>query len=552
MSRSVVSRPSSPLSPGSGANTLPTGGPSNASLATEGGRAGRWLSLLTYLMVGGALVLFALWAINPTPCSDLWWQMKTGELIWNERAIPRTDRFSFLAEGRPWIIQEWGSEVMFYLLFTKVGPSSLVLFKMLAFAAALGLGLAAAWTRCRGALTAIVTALLVGYSTQYFADMRPQMLTYVFLASLLLLLERDRSVPGSRARWLLPPLMLLWVNFHAGFMAGVSVLLATIAGDAIEAWLVRRRSTGIAGPQSHEAASLEGSCPTLPRWRRLVLPAVLAVLATCVNPYGAEIYLYPFTLLRHQSMLNFVQEWFSPDFHDNWMRGYEICLFLAAAVLVGSRRSKRPADMLLLLFWAHHSLQSRRHIPVFLIVALPVLADHLAGCGERALCWLRDGGWRPSVSALRAATAAVLIMGIGLGVARAASTLPRGDLFEYSGGLWFYPRAACDVIEKNNWSGRMYNEFDWGGYCIWRFYPRQQVFVDGRCEVYFDGAWENHQAVHYAQPDWADRLRIARVDTLLVKPESYLNQALTTSREWVRVYADPISQVYRRKQPFER
>jgi hypothetical protein len=119
-------------------------------------------------------VLFALWAINPTPCSDLWWQMKTGELIWNERAIPRTDRFSFMAEGRPWIIQEWASEVMFYLLFTKIGPSSLVLFKMLAFAAALGLGLAAAWTRCRGALTAIATALLVGYSTQFFADMRPQ------------------------------------------------------------------------------------------------------------------------------------------------------------------------------------------------------------------------------------------------------------------------------------------------------------------------------------------------------------------------------------------
>ena len=33
-----------------------------------------------------ALVLFALWAFNPVPCSDLWWQLKTGELTISHRA----------------------------------------------------------------------------------------------------------------------------------------------------------------------------------------------------------------------------------------------------------------------------------------------------------------------------------------------------------------------------------------------------------------------------------------------------------------------------------
>ena len=79
----------------------------------------------------------------------------------------------------------------------------------------------------------------------------------------------------------------------------------------------------------------------------------------------------------------------------------------------------------------------------------------------------------------------------------------------------------------------------------------QQVFIDGRCEVYFNGAWENHQAIHYAQADWDARLRDARVDTLLVNPDSYLNRVLPTAPEWVRVYADPLALVYRRKQPFE-
>ena len=119
--------------------------------------------------------------------------------------------------------------------------------KMLAFAAAMGLGLAAAWTRSRNGLVAAAAALVVGYAAHYFADMRPQMMTYLFLALLLLILERDRSIPGSRARWLVPPLMLLWVNFHAGFMAGVTVLLAAAVGEGLEAWLRRRRALALSG-----------------------------------------------------------------------------------------------------------------------------------------------------------------------------------------------------------------------------------------------------------------------------------------------------------------
>jgi hypothetical protein len=493
-----------------------------------------------YFLVAGALVLFALWAINPLPCSDLWWQMKTGELIWTERSIPRADRFSFMAAGRPWIIQEWASEVLFFLLFTRCSPAALVLFKMLTFAAAMGLGMAAAWTRCRKPLVALLSALLVAFSAQFFADMRPQMISYLCLAALLLLLERDRARPGSGARWLLPPLMLLWVNFHAAFMAGVTVLLATLAGDALEGWLSRgaHRSGGSAERNDNQA-----------RWRRLLLPTGLALLAICLNPYGPAIFLYPFTLLRHNSMINFVQEWFSPDFHAGYLKGYELCLFLLPTLLLLSRRPKRPGDMLLLLFWAYQSLQSRRHVPVFLIILLPVLADHLAGTLEQAVEWLRATGRRLAFRRARGLATTALALLVAGGIAQAGATLPRGDLFEYSAGLFFFPRAACDFIERQGWSGRMYNEFDWGGYCIWRFYPRQQVFIDGRCEVYFQGAWENHQAVHYAQADWEERLRAAGVDTLLINPNSYLNRVMPTSHEWVKVYADPEAIVYRRKRP---
>jgi hypothetical protein len=516
----------------------------------EDGRLLPSTQLLFYLLVGGTLVLFALWAINPVPCSDLWWQMKTGELIWTERAIPSTDRFSFMAVGRPWIIQEWATEVLFFLLYTKLGSWALVVFKMLTFAAAMGLGMAAAWTRCRNGSTAIATALLIGWAGHYFADMRPQMLSYFLLAALLLILERDRAVAGSRARWLIPPLMLLWANCHAGFMAGVTVLLALLAGGVIETWILHR-TTRRGGPESEIHSR---STP------RLLAPVLVALLAICVNPNGPSIFIYPFTLLRHNSMINFVQEWFSPDFHAEYMSGYELCLFLLPAALLLSRRPKRAADLLLLAIWAHQSLQSRRHVPIFLILALPILAEHLAGAGERLrelrLSWAAarpatgvQGRWISPAFRVPAALCGLVVL-VGSGIAVEARSLPTTSLFDYSAGVAFFPRAACDFIEHQRWTGRIYNEFDWGGYCIWRFYPRQQVFIDGRCEVYFDGAWEDHQAVHYAQADWEQRLRAVQVDTLLVNPASYLNRVLPVSNEWRRLYADPIAMVYRRKQPF--
>src|SRR5690242_20193591 len=55
--------------------------------------------------------------------SDLWWHLKTGELIWNTHVIPRVDSFSFTANGHPWTAQEWLSELSIYG-FWKLGANT--------------------------------------------------------------------------------------------------------------------------------------------------------------------------------------------------------------------------------------------------------------------------------------------------------------------------------------------------------------------------------------------------------------------------------------------
>src|SRR5262249_60330877 len=132
------------------------------------------------------------------------------------------------------------------------------------------------------------------------------------------------------------------------------------------------------------------------RLRPLAWVTGLSFLAALVNPAGIGAYLYPFTLMGHQRMLDTIAEWFSPNFHYLWLRPYELLVLLLIAGLGLSRaRGGRLAtgdlaDLLLAVALVHASLYSTRHVPVFTVVATPLIAGHLAVALAAAGAWLRE------------------------------------------------------------------------------------------------------------------------------------------------------------------
>src|SRR5207344_1288735 len=93
-----------------------------------------------------------------------------------------------------------------------------------------------------------------------------------------------------------------------------------------------------------------------------------------VNPYGWRIYLYPFETLHSAAMQRFIQEWFSPNFHDPASLPL---LLMLLALIVGtafSPRRLRLRNLLLLLVTIPAALRSLRHIPILMLVLVPVVA----------------------------------------------------------------------------------------------------------------------------------------------------------------------------------
>ncbi|OQY96647.1 MAG: hypothetical protein B6D41_04895, partial [Chloroflexi bacterium UTCFX4] len=101
-------------------------------------------------------------------------------------------------------------------------------------------------------------------------------------------------------------------------------------------------------------------------------------LAVLVNPNGARMFIYPFETLTSPAMQRYIQEWFSPDFHQTeWLPFAFLIVSLLATTLLA--RARVPlAHILLLCALGLLALRSARNIPLFVLVAIPVLSAQLA------------------------------------------------------------------------------------------------------------------------------------------------------------------------------
>src|SRR6202163_3790669 len=321
-----------------------------------------------------AILLFGLLAMTAPPATDpdLWWHLRTGQWIVETAHIPHTDPFSFTRAGHAWVSHEWLSEVVFYELWKHAGAAALIVFSaiittagfMLLYLRCLLYGAKKHWAAAATVLGALASAPSLG--------VRPQMFTFTLASLLLWLLDSgNKSANKSgdksgdkkdrpRLLFWIPPLFLLWLNLHAGFALGLALLFAYGVGLIVE--------TSIGNTPWQQA-------------RPIVLRVLLLLLACLalvpLNPSGAQLYRYPFDTLCSSGMRSFIVEWFSPDFHEWLYRPFLLVWLLLLTALASSRSRPKGRVLVPLLLTSFAALDAVRHIPIFILVAIPVIAAAL-------------------------------------------------------------------------------------------------------------------------------------------------------------------------------
>ncbi|PYT34407.1 MAG: hypothetical protein DMF52_12970 [Acidobacteria bacterium] len=426
-------------------------------------RGDRWLlfGLLALVVLASSL--------TPIRNYDYWWHLKTGDLILSRHEVPRADPYSFTAAGTPWVDHEWLCQVILYAGHTLLGPAGLVALKT---ALVLGLCLLMAAHAGReghgpGGGAVLAAAALVGSS--FRLDVRPELATIILVPLVIHLVLRARDTGGAIPLVLVPLLVAVGSNLHAGAVLAPALLLP----GAVLTWIDGRRPLflGAAGARG----ALDRSFAP-----RLLLAALSAALAACANPYGYRIYAVPFEV-RHllASLPSPNLEWARPDLSAFPL--FWLATVAAVAVVVIVPRRIVPIATPALLLGAILAAAHLRNIGLFFVLlpyglARPARAVALA-C---ARLWARHESPRPwgvrpgFVIAAVALFCAVPLLAVlppsitwGLGVA------PGNE-----------PRVAVDFVESEGIGKRLYNDVRFGGYLIWRRFPRARVFIDGRNEIY--------------------------------------------------------------------
>ena len=472
-------------------------------------------SLFAIILFFGLLAMTARSATDP----DLWWHLRTGQWIVETGHVPHTDPFSFTRAGSRWVCHEWMSEVLFYVIWKIGGPVALIVFSSLITT----IGFLFLYSRCHGEPHWAAAATVLGaYASAPCWGTRPQMFTFVFASLFLWLLERAER----RHRLLLwiPPLFLLWLNLHGGFALGPVLLFLYAGGLALEA------ATG--------TTAWREARPIL---RRVSLATLACLALVPLNPSGARLYLYPIETVRAFELRSLIVEWLSPDFHQSMYLPCLLVILLVLAALAWSGVAVRGRVLLPLTFMLLSALDAVRHIPIFILLAVPVLAQAGSRSSQRVLGLPAPTPRQRSRLVLSWTTIALLAAFV---LWRWTNLARRQEGREADG----FPRNAVTALRTNNLRPSLFAYYDWGGYAIWELYPQYRVFADGRSDLYGDELMkEAAETLPDLRQGWRADLDRWNVETILIPPDTALAQALHLDAGWRAFYSDPQAVIFVRR-----
>jgi hypothetical protein len=490
-------------------------------------RPGRLTTKRTFLAVVflGILAMASRGVSDP----DVWWHLKTGQVIAQTRAVPRVDSFSFTRAGYPWVAHEWLSEVFIYGVYRIAGWGGLIAVFALMVSAAFFL----VYLRCAPVpYSSGVIVLWGAWATAPIWGVRPQVVSLLLTSLWLLILERSEQNP--RLVWWTLPLTVLWVNLHAGFALGLALVLLFLAGEILEQLT--------SSPHSNRV-----------HLRALTVAFLMDLLLVPLNPNGAKMYSYPLHTLRSKAMQNYIAEWASPNFHH---AAYLPLMFLLLATFAGlawSRSRVRPRELLLLMVSAFAALSSIRMIPFFVLIAVPILSRAVES-------WIRADrtreprvdrpqlGWKswrvptPYVGLLNIFIVVCMTGFAGFQVHRTLRRQPEVEARQF-------PAGAAAYLQSHPPAGPLFNLYDWGGYLVWRLNPRTAVFIDGRADLYGESLMLQFADTYELRDDWRSALRAWQIETVIVPPDCALAVALRGSPGWGVRYSDPRAVVLERSAP---
>jgi hypothetical protein len=441
---------------------------------------------------------FVLWGViaglRPFGDNSFITHLATGRLILGGD-FPRSDPYSFTAEGTTWVVQSWLASVA-YAGIERLGGSNAI---HLLTALAAGLLALLIWTLTRPAQQMIPRIAVAGAAMVVGVNAwseRPLLFGLLGVAVVLLALE-GRLHPG----WLIP-LFWCWANLHGSYPLGLAAAATFAVGTRLDGDDARTEL-------------------------RVLAAGAIGVAVSVIGPLGLQVLTFPVALLGRSDVLADVIEWQSPSFTSAWSRIFLLQVVVGVLGLVrrGSYRHAIP-----FVVFVAAALLGTRNIAVASLVLTPILAGCWGGLGS-----LRGDRRTPVASAL---VAAVVLVG-------ALAVQVRLQEPGWDWGL--YPMHALGYAQQEDLLGRpevrvLTTDYT-GNFLIGVHGTDANVFMDDRFDMYPREVIDDFRMVVRAGADWVEVLDRWEIDAVVWHRDGAVATLITTSPDWRVAYQDEESLV---------
>lgn len=436
------------------------------------------------LRVFSLLILFILvlgrfsWYIEDP---DVWWHLKTGEYIFQNKAIPENDPFTFTTpqppsdRGKFILTSYWLGQLALYLVYSFNGFKGVILLQAIIFTAIFIILYRRMRSEGVGFYLTFGLLFLGMIMSWEFQGGRPQLFSFLFTVILIYLLERFRSHSTRYTLYTIPLLMLLWANTHGGFILGDVIIFIYIISETSKYIL---KSSLLHNTRYITSRNVIKKDHLI----RLVIVGAIAILFSFLNPNTYKIIYEVYTV--HTSILvEQVSEHLSPIqkfLYKKELRPLYWATILSGILLILANIKRIDlTDLALMIFGIAISLSAVRYIIFYFLISIPLW-------GRYSHVLLEDLKNKAFVIRLTRGFDYLQRYFIVDGIIFIFLLFFTWNHFEEKRVFRFemrdllYPVRAASFIKEYKPTGNMYNEYNWGGYLIWRLYPDYKVFIDSR------------------------------------------------------------------------
>jgi len=357
---------------------------------------------------------------------DFGWHYQSGKYF-TENGIKQIEPFTYKASDFPWINHEPLSDIITYHLHNLGGYNLLVFVFAILWTFSMWLIYRHSRWRALPVLLLLATIAIAPY-----AGIRT--ITWSFLGLAILI----NLASSPKARWTIPILFVFWANLHGSFLIGLVYLAYLIFYDFV-----------------------------FFKKRKILKPSLILIasfFATFLNPYGPVVYVEIFRTLLDPTLKWTISEW-------QVNIPFEIIPYLLVFIFIGiftfkSWRLREYARVQNCFFLA--ALSTQRHWPLFMLISLEPLSEDAR---KQLKPLFTQAQTNPALSKVLLAFVAIIVAISGF------------NLFSIFNNSWDredrYPTAVVSYLTETPCSGNLFNEYNFGGYLIWKL-PSHKVYIDGR------------------------------------------------------------------------